>query len=122
MDELQVTLALMACFVCAIFCAVTVRKVRLTALDIWAAHARAKPIGEIRDDLNLCLERMHAAEQSLKRLHSRAGMRELRERKSARSGTDEEPDWRTDPTGFRLFHEQRLRQKNAEQVHRAGDE
>jgi hypothetical protein len=38
---------------------------------------------------------------SLKRLHSRAGMRELRERRSSNGASEEIPDWQTDPEGFR---------------------
>lgn len=46
----------------------------------------------------------------MKRLHSRAGMREIRERRNgaAPDSPDGVPDWRTDPEGYRRAMNRKL--------------
>ena len=91
------------------------QEIRRTALEISEARDLAKRAARVLPDLADFEERLDALAVSLKRLHSRAGMRELRER-SQNGGADREPDWRKDPEGFRSFHERRLRMQKGDAV------
>lgn len=50
--------------------------------------------------------------RSLKLLNSRAGMRELRERRGRNGAGEEIPDWQTDPEGFRTAARQQYLKPN----------
>lgn len=78
---------------------------RRTVLDFRRAQESAKRLGDLPDGIRELEERIDSVERSLKRLHSRAGMREVRER---RAGLAEGPDWRADPDGFRRYWESRI--------------
>ncbi len=73
------------CLVSAIVSVVSWRYFRRAVLDFQDAH-------DLREQVTEALERVTSAESSLRRLHSRAGMRENRERKGTGLGDDERPD------------------------------
>lgn len=67
--------------------------VRRAALDISRARDLTSTVTTLADEIS-------AVRLSLKKLNSRAGMRELRERANGKEGP---PDWRSDPEGFRSW-------------------
>jgi len=79
-------------------------EIRQTVVDSRTAAARFRKYAELHAELVELMDRVEGAEKSLKRLHSRAGMREVRE---ARGG-NKLPDWRDDPEGFRKAAEAQL--------------
>lgn len=90
-------LALSLCIGCLGIILAEGRKVRQLVLAIRRAH-------DLADDVRALAERLEGVERSLKRLHSRAGMREVRERRA--NGAI--PDWRDDPEGYRAAKEAEL--------------
>lgn len=83
----------------------------VTALGCSAAFARQAHKSRLANRRALDLEGRlteleadcEAIRQSLKRLHSRAGMRELREKRGQTVGDNEIPDWQADPEQFRAW-------------------
>ena len=93
------------CFLCASASLACFLLVRQISLDLANARRLAGTIGELSEDLD-------ALSKSVSRLHSRAGMREVRERRGspgepARS-KDGCPDWNTDPKGWIVWQEQEI--------------
>lgn len=99
-------LALSLCFACVGTVFALLVRIRRTVVDISAAQARVRKAADLADELQLAMERLDGVERSLKRLHSRAGMRELRERRA--NGGGGAPDWRDDPEGYRQHMEREL--------------
>jgi len=115
MDRIVIVLVIL-CFASVfanISLLVQVLRARRTVL---AAHALVEDVVKLR----LQFDSMRAL---LKRINSRDAMREFRERekgdqpstyKRKIGGLDRPPDWRTDPVGFRQYHEGRLHLRNKE--------
>lgn len=79
----------------------------------------AQRLGNEIDEVKAAFE---SCRMLLKRINSRDAMREFREReteeppKKKRGAVSAVPDWRTDPDGFRAYHEQRMaNQKGTQQ-------
>ena len=87
-------LVLSLCIVSACVSLWSVRRVVTERL----ANRAARDLEARIIDLEEAAESMRV---SLKKLHSRAGMRELREKRALTDSSQETPDWRTDPEAFR---------------------
>lgn len=95
---LPILAAVGLCFVCAGLTLAWSLAVRRMILDIRKARDLTGEVVELQTDLE-------ALRQSVKRLHSRAGMREIRE---ARANGDRPPDWQKDAEGFLRYHQARI--------------
>ena len=93
-------LVLSLCLACLGIVLAEGQKIRRTVLAIQRAR-------DLADDLRIVEERIEGCEKSLKRLHSRAGMREVRERRNG-GAPGSVPDWRDDPEGYRTAMESNL--------------
>lgn len=99
-------LAVTLCLICLCAVFVLAYRCRAWAIDCAAAQAATKKASVLHVDIVDLNERVDGCEKSLKRLHSRAGMREVRERRHGSNGAV--PDWRDDPEGYRLHMESQL--------------
>jgi hypothetical protein len=99
-------LVLTLCFAClgTVFAMMT--KVRAMAIDCEKARAATRKAGELHAELVDVQERIDGCEKSLKRLHSRAGMREVRELRTRRD--EEAPDWQSNPAAWLEFAQRKL--------------
>lgn len=99
--------AVTACLLSIAVFVITVQQCRRAVLDCRAALASIRKYAELHSDVVDLAERVDGTEKSLKRLHSRAGMREVRERRGADAATSS-PRWDVDPKAFIAAHSKPL--------------
>ncbi len=98
MDKLMLALNLTLCLATLLAGGVAMRKIRRAVLDFRPAQA----LRQLEADQIELSERLDSVVASVKRLHSRAGMREVRERlNDPKPG--ERPDPVKDPEGWRRW-------------------
>jgi len=81
-------------------------KVRAMAIDCEKARAATRKAADLHVDIVDVQERIDGCEKSLKRLHSRAGMREVRELRGTRP--EVAPDWQSNPAAWLEFAQRKL--------------
>ena len=98
MDKLILALNLTVCIATFFAGGVALRKIRRTVLEFRPAQA----LRQLETDQIELSERLDSVAASVKRLHSRAGMREVRERLTETRPGDR-PDPAKDPEGWRRW-------------------
>jgi len=98
-------LAVSICFICVGIVLAEARKARRIGIDKQSALDRIQRFGDLADEIRDLDDRVQSLDKSLKRLHSRAGMREVRERRGQNGAA---PNWQTDPHGWLAYAEKKL--------------